>query len=224
MLTLYDLCGADDLRFSPYCFRAKLALAVKGVAYETIPVPFTGISGIGRGSFRTVPVLVDGDVKVGDSFAIAEHLEANHDGPTLFPGGAAGRTLARLVEGLMNGLVQPAISPLIAADIHARLQEVDKDYFRQSREQRFGRTLEEAQADRPARLPELRRMLVPLRHALKDRPFLGGAAPAFADAIAFGTLAWPAAIGTLDLVGEDAVLGPWFEACRAAGGFGPDRG
>ena len=53
MLTLYDLCGADDLRFSPYCFRAKLALAVKGVAYETIPVPFTGISGIGRGSFRS---------------------------------------------------------------------------------------------------------------------------------------------------------------------------
>ena len=72
----------------------------------------------------------------------------------------AGRAATRFVEGLMNGLVQPVISPLMGADIHARLQEVDKAYFRQSREYRFGRSLEAAQAEREARLPELRRLLV----------------------------------------------------------------
>lgn len=216
---LYDLCGAQDLRFSPYCFRAKMALALKGVPYETIPVPFTGIAEIGRGSFRTVPVLVDGDKRVGDSFAIAEYLETTREGPPLFAPGNVGRVSARLIEGLMNGLVQPAISPLMGADIHARLQEADKAYFRQSREYRFGKSLEAAQADRAARLPELRKLLVPLRHALRDRPFLGGDRPMFADAIPFGTIAWTVVIGTLDLLGEDEILAPWFGRCWSAAGL-----
>jgi hypothetical protein len=34
--TLYDLAGADpDLRFSPYCWRTRLALAHKGLEVET---------------------------------------------------------------------------------------------------------------------------------------------------------------------------------------------
>ncbi|HUG62979.1 MAG TPA: glutathione S-transferase N-terminal domain-containing protein [Methylomirabilota bacterium] len=218
-ILLYDLCGADDLRFSPYCFRAKMALALKGIAYETIPVPFTGIAEIGRGSFRTVPVMVDGEQRVGDSFAIAEHLEARHQGAPLFPLGDAGRAAARFVEGLMNGLVQPAISPLIGADIHRRLQPVDHDYFRNSREHRFGRTLEAAQAERTARLPDVRRLLIPLRHALRDRPFLGGERPMFIDAIPFGTIAWTVAIGMNDLIGDDPVMAPWFDRCRTAAGL-----
>ena len=39
---LYDLCGRDPvLRFSPYCWRTKLALAQKGLEFETIPWRFT---------------------------------------------------------------------------------------------------------------------------------------------------------------------------------------
>jgi glutathione S-transferase len=213
-LVLYDLCGADDLRFSPYCFRAKMALAIKGLAFQTVPVPFTGIGAIGRGSFKTVPVLVDGERMIGDSFAIADHLEAGHPGPSLFAPGEPGKAAARVLEGLMNGLVQPAISPLMGADIHDRLQEVDKAYFRSSREHRFGKTLEEAQADRPARLAEVRKLMLPVRHALRDRPFLGGDRPMMTDAIPFGTLAWAEAIGTLDLIADDAVLRGWFDRCR----------
>ena len=41
-ITLYDLCGADPARrFSPYCWRTRLALAQKGLATETIPWRFT---------------------------------------------------------------------------------------------------------------------------------------------------------------------------------------
>lgn len=216
---LFDLAGANDLRFSPYCFRAKMALALKSVPYETVPVPFTGISGIGHGSFKTVPVLQDRGALVGDSFAIAEHLEATREGPPLFAEGSPGRAAARVVEGLMNGLVQPQVSPLIAADILERLVPADRDYFRSSREQRFGRTLEEARADRPRRTAEVRKLLLPVRHALRDRPFLGGDRPLFVDAIPFGTIAWCVAVGTLDLVGDDPVLGGWFERCRQVAGL-----
>jgi glutathione S-transferase len=125
------------------------------------------------------------------------------------------------MEGLMNGLVQPAITPLMAADIHARLLPQDRDYFRSSREERFGRSLEAAQAERAAKLPDVRKLLLPVRHALRDRPFLGGERPMMVDAIPFGTLAWTVAIGTLDLIGGDAVLADWFGRCRAIAGSPP---
>ena len=35
-ITLYDLAGADEhRRFSPYCWRTKMALAHKGLAFTT---------------------------------------------------------------------------------------------------------------------------------------------------------------------------------------------
>lgn len=36
-IQLYDLCGKDDRRFSPYCWRTKLALKHKGLDFETVP-------------------------------------------------------------------------------------------------------------------------------------------------------------------------------------------
>jgi hypothetical protein len=40
-ITLYDLAGDDpSLRFSPYCWRTRLALAHKGLQVETIPWRF----------------------------------------------------------------------------------------------------------------------------------------------------------------------------------------
>jgi len=37
-MKLYDLAGAeDDLRFSPNCWRIKMALEHKGLTVETVP-------------------------------------------------------------------------------------------------------------------------------------------------------------------------------------------
>jgi glutathione S-transferase len=41
-LKMWDLAAAeDDRRFSPYCWRVRLALAHKGLQAETIPWRFT---------------------------------------------------------------------------------------------------------------------------------------------------------------------------------------
>ena len=41
-LQLYDLAGAEpERRFSPYCWRIKLALMHKGLPFDTIPWRFT---------------------------------------------------------------------------------------------------------------------------------------------------------------------------------------
>ena len=76
-LQLYDLAGAEpQRRFSPYCWRTKLALAHKCLAVETIPWRFTDKDVIGFSGQGRVPVLVDGDKVVSDSWAIATSTNA----------------------------------------------------------------------------------------------------------------------------------------------------
>jgi glutathione S-transferase len=217
MRKLYDLVAADGRRFSPYCWRAKLALAHKGLDFETVPVPFTGIAALPGGGQTTVPVLDVGGRLVRDSFAIAEYLEdAYPERPSLF-GGEGGRATARLAEGWSLHILQPQISALVIADIWAGLAPQDRDYFRTSREQRYGRPLEDVQAGREDRLEAFRKSLQPIRHVLKGAPFLGGAAPLFTDYILFGTLQWPRAASDIRQHDEDDPVAGWF--ARVAGLF-----
>jgi glutathione S-transferase len=209
--TLYDLAAADGRRFSPYCWRAKLALAHKGLDVVTVPVGFTEIRAIPGGGQTTVPVLDDGGRVVRDSFAIAEYLEdAYPDRPSLF-GGEGGRGVARLIEG-WSFTLQAQISGLVTRDIWAGLKPQDQAYFRTSREARLGRTLEAAQAGREERLEPFRKSLQPLRHALQHAPFIGGKTPLFGDYILFGTLQWPRVASDVALLAEDDPVAAWFAA------------
>lgn len=97
-ITLYDLAGADpDLRFSPYCWRTRFALAHKGLPVTTIPWRFSDKAVIAFSGQDRVPVIRDGDRIVSDSWAIACHLDAAYPTPGLF-GGAAGQAHARFIN------------------------------------------------------------------------------------------------------------------------------
>ena len=75
-LRLYDLAGSEsDRRFSPYCWRTRMALAHKGLAFETIPWRFTEKDEIAPSGQKLVPVLVDGDRWIANSWTIANYLE-----------------------------------------------------------------------------------------------------------------------------------------------------
>ncbi len=147
--TLYDLAGAEeDRRFSPYCWRTKLALAHKGLAFETIPWRFTEKDRIAFSGQGMVPVLVDGERSVSDSWAIAEYLEATYpDRPSLF-GGPAAQALARFVNSWTDGILHPWIGRMVVRDILDCILPEDRAYFRESRERRFGTTLEALAATR----------------------------------------------------------------------------
>jgi glutathione S-transferase len=176
-LRLYDLAGADpERRFSPYCWRIRLALAHKELPIETIPWRFTDKEAIAPSGQGRVPVLVDGERWIADSWPLANYLEdAYADRPSLF-GGLAGRPLSRFYSCLGDTLVA-AIFPFVALDILDVLHEKDRDYFRKTREERVGTTLEAFTADREQRLPAFRASLAPLRLTLKDQPFVGGERP-----------------------------------------------
>ena len=199
--TLYDLAGADpERRFSPYCWRVKMALAHKGLSVETIPWRFTAKDVIGFSGQTRVPVLVDGATTVSDSWNIAVHLEeAYPDRPSLF-GGATGQAVTHFVNAWADRVLNGAIAAIIVADVHAHLHEQDQEYFRTSREKAFGRTLEEVVADRETNLPAFRRAIDPIRGMLRNQPFLGGDAPSYADYIPFGSLQWARAISPVQLL------------------------
>ncbi|MDE2613972.1 MAG: maleylacetoacetate isomerase [Burkholderiales bacterium] len=81
-------------------YRVRIALALKGLAYEYTPVhlakneqqraDYAALS-----STRLVPLLRDGEHLVGQSLAIVEYLDETHPEPPLLPRDAAGRARVR---------------------------------------------------------------------------------------------------------------------------------
>ena len=131
-ITMYDLCGAEaERRFSPFCWRAKMALAHKGLEVETVPWRFTEKDKLPTPNAGRVPVIVDDDRVVHDSTAIADYLEERYaDRPSLF-GGAVGRGLARFVQNWTETVLQIGLIRLVLLDIHRHLGPEDQAYFRQ---------------------------------------------------------------------------------------------
>jgi glutathione S-transferase len=212
-IVLYDLAGADPaLRFSPYCWRTRMALAHKGLAVETVPWRFTDKDAIAFSGQGRVPVIRDGETVVSDSWEIAGYLEAHYpERPSLF-GGAAGQAHARLINAWADATMIGPAARLVVRDIFDLIDPKDRDYFRSSREQRLGTTLEAVQADaRASRVVAFRDSLTPARLVLRAQPWLGGDAPSYADHILFGTLQWPRCVSRFEMLAADDPIVAWQE-------------
>ncbi|WP_316186723.1 MULTISPECIES: glutathione S-transferase family protein [unclassified Bradyrhizobium] len=209
---LYELVGTDAGRpFSPFCWRTRMALAHKGLSADTIPWRFTEKSAIAPHGSEKVPVMLDGDRAVADSWAIANYLEDTYpDRPSLF-GGAGGRAMARFLNAWGDIAIVGGIFPLIIADIPKNLAAEDADYFRKSREARFGKSLEEVMASRDQAVIGFRRSLEPLRQTLKTQAFIGGDAPDYADYIVFGGFQWARVVSPFRLLEESDSVHAWRE-------------
>ncbi len=209
-ITMYDLAGVEaDRRFSPFCWRARMALAHKGLAVETVPWHFTEKDKLPTPNVGRVPVIVDGDTVVHDSSAIADYLETRYpDRPSLF-GGEIGRALARFVQNWTETVLQTGLIRLVVLDIWKHVGPADQQYFRESREARLGITLEEAVADRESRLPAFRASLDPLRRTVERQDFVSGKAPAYADYIVFGAFQWARSISDFALLAADDPVNAW---------------
>jgi glutathione S-transferase len=208
--TLYDLAAAEaERRFSPYCWRTRMALAHKGLAVETIPWRFTEKERIAFSGQGLVPVLVDDGRVTADSWAIAVWLEETYpDRPSLF-GGAGGMGAARFLNAWTDGVLHLLILRLIILDVLAHQRPEDTAYFRRSREARFGMSLEAWAAEPEARLAEFRQGLLPVRNTLRTQPWLGGSAPTYADYIVFGAFQWARAVSPLRLLEPDDPVADW---------------
>jgi glutathione S-transferase len=211
-IVMHDLAGANPaLRFSPYCWRIKLALAHKGLAVQTLPWRFTDKAALAFSGQGRVPVIRDGETVVSDSWSIAEYLEeAYPERPSLF-GGTHGHAHARFINAWADGVMLGGIARLIVRDLLDVVAPEDKDYFRASREQRFGMTLEDVQQGRETRVADFRASLVPVRLVLGREKWLGGESPSYADHIVFGNLQWARCTSRFELLAPDDPITQWRE-------------
>ena len=209
-ITMYDLAGSEpERRFSPFCWRSKMALAHKGLAVETVPWRFIEKDKLPAPNQGRVPVIRDGERVVHDSSAIADYLEEHYtDRPSLF-GGEVGRGLARFVQNWTETVLHIGLIRLVLLDIHRHLDPENQAYFRQDREKRFGMTLEDFVGDRAARLPAFRTSLDPLRRTVERQEFVSGKSPAYADYIVFGAFQWARAISDFEVLAPDDPVATW---------------
>nr|WP_295662730.1 maleylacetoacetate isomerase [Polymorphobacter sp.] len=92
-------------------YRVRIALAIKGIAYEQVPINLAkgAQSGIGFKLLNPqgmVPYLIDGDAGINQSLAIVEYLDEVYPEPPLLPQDPLGRARVR------------GIAQQIACDIH----------------------------------------------------------------------------------------------------------
>ena len=211
-ITLYDLAGAEDeRRFSPYCWRVKMALLRKSLAFDTIPWRFTEKDRIAFSGQELVPVMVDGERTLSDSWNIALYLDEKYpDRPALMDSEQA-RGAIRAFKFWCERTVHASLMRVIVLDLYARIHEKDKAYFRVSREKRLGKTLEEIGAESPQALVAFRKVLDPIRPVLVDQPYLGGREPSFADFILFGAFQWSRVVSPTRLLEPDDPVYAWRE-------------
>ena len=211
-LKLFELVGTDAARpFSPYCWRIRMALAHKEMSAVSIPWCFTEKEAIAPHNTVTVPILIDRETVVVDSWTIANYLEDSYpDRPSLF-GGAGGRALGRMLNCWGDGMVIGGIFPLIVADIPQHLKPVDATWFRQKFEAHFHKPLEEVVAGRDQSVGDFRKSLDPLRLTLETQGYLGGDTPSYADYVVFGGFQWARTISPFKLLAENDPIHAWRE-------------
>jgi glutathione S-transferase len=212
MRVLYELAGAEDRRFSPFCWRARMALAHKGLEAKFEPCGFGEIKAkVGFSGHDRVPVLQDGARAIPDSWAIARYLEDSYpDRPSLF-GGTAGMGLARFVNDWTDRTVHPALARLVTPDVYDHVSPEDRDYFKKSRETRFAMSFEQMRSERPKHVPNWMTALAPLKATFEKQQFLTGEIAGYADYILFGAFQWARCTSPFQLLDPDDPIYAWRE-------------
>lgn len=210
-LILYELGGLQGRRYSQFSWRTKLALAHKGLTAEAKPVRVSDKAAIAFSGQDKVPILVEGETVICDSWKIAEHLEAMYpERPPLF-GGRIGHGLTRLVNALADRQLVPKLAPLLMRDVIEIVDADDGAHLRRQIEGVFKKSLEHLAAQRDAEITGFRRLLDPLRATLRSQPYLAGEQPAYADYILFSLFQWARIVSTFDVLENTDAVAAWRE-------------
>lgn len=211
MLQLYEVAGADiEFRPSPYCWRSRMALAHKGLAFEPVPWRAVEKDRIARSGGGTVPVLVDGDLWLRESWDIAVYLDKTYPDRSALFAGDGDRTKARFIDKWVTDIVHPVIARAVLLDQFPFLADKDKAYYRERTVRKFGKTLEQLVHDPDGALVELTGILDPLQSVLALSDFLGGDSPTYGDYIVFGAFQWARVASGRRLVEPDSAIDRWF--------------
>jgi stringent starvation protein A len=103
VITLYDAGRC------PYCARVRIALAEKGIEYETVEIDLDDRPSwlFEKNSLGRVPVVEEDTFVLPESAVINEYLEERYPAPALWPADPGERALARLLVFRFDELSRP---------------------------------------------------------------------------------------------------------------------
>lgn len=110
MITLYNV------PVSSYGAKVRIILRHKGLDWTELAPP----DGYGSPAYRaiiasgTVPAIIDGDLNLADSEAIAEYLDEAHPDPAMMPSGIGARARAREISRFHDTRLEPVLRSYFA--------------------------------------------------------------------------------------------------------------
>jgi glutathione S-transferase len=224
-ITLYDLQLSTGATISPFVWATKYALAHKGFNIEIVPGGFTGILERTGGKSERLPAIVDDGEWVLDSWGIVEYLDEKYpDRPMLIPHESVA-VLTRMIDAWLWPTAMGPWMRCYCKDYRDLSLPQDHEYVTTSRENMLGKTLEEMQAGREDRLPQISAAIEPLRTALRESPWLGGSTPNYADYRVLAAFLFTASVATIPPLAEDDPVRDWVDRCfDLYGGLGRHPG
>lgn len=211
MLKLYEVAGEDvTFRPSPYCWRTRMALAHKGLEFESVPWRAVEKEVIARSGGETVPVLVDGEDWIRDSWDIAIYLDKAFAHLPILLSGEGNQAKARFLESWTNQVIHPIMLRAVIQEQFPLLAKIDKPYYRKRTKAKFSCTVDELGNDPEGAVAELQKILAPLQDLLGRCHYFGGSGPDYGDYIVFGTFQWARVASSRLIIPTDTPLAHWF--------------
>jgi len=204
MITLYDLSGKNDLRFSPYCWRVKYLLNFRKIAYNTSPICFTERLGNAFFGDAKLPTIIDDGIKVSDSFNIAEHIEYKYTDINNRMFNTETKSSLCFINQWSDQFLNTAILERVAYDIISVLDDRDIEYFTESRSIRFGMHPKDFQ-DYNTKKPEnnFNECCNFLNKILQKQSYLLGENITYAEMIVLGSLTWGEKVSNNTVIEEE---------------------
>ena len=190
-----------------------MALAHKGLESTSI-VEGVGFSEKHKLEFSNqelVPVIKDDNMIISDSWDIAVYMEKSYDSSSSLFGTTGDFSQVKFISSWVDSQLHPLIARCVVRDILDVISPSEHEYFRKSREKRFGKRLEDVVADRENTRTILKQTLYPIRKALEIAPFLGGENPNFSDYAIFGAFMWANVTSSFQLLESSDPIYNWRE-------------
>ena len=190
-----------------------MALAHKGLESTSI-VEGVGFSEKHKLEFSNqelVPVIKDDDMIISDSWDIAVYMEKSYESSSSLFGTTGDFSQVKFISSWVDSQLHPLIARCVVRDILDVISPSEHEYFRKSREKRFGKRLEDVVANRENTRTILKQTLYPIRKALEIAPFLGGENPNFSDYAIFGAFMWAKVTSSFQLLESSDPIYNWRE-------------
>ncbi|MGA0412553.1 MAG: glutathione S-transferase N-terminal domain-containing protein [Candidatus Puniceispirillales bacterium] len=214
MIQLYDLCGKNNLRFSPPCWNIKLCLLHKKIDFETIPVRFSEKNKIAFSGQGLVPIVKHNKGFVFESWNIIEWLEKNYTERKLFKNESS-KNFSYFLYFWTSRQLLPILFKIIAHEIPNILEGEDINYYIKTREERINGPITKFKPYISDNILEFKKMISPVRKLIETNGFISGKNPGLEDYIFYGNFRWVYSCSSCELLDTNDIIYDWYKNLSA---------